>query len=221
MTHGDFMYELQTRLESGVVGVSEDSSTISIQLNRAYQFAYQYCLDHFPWFYVTAYDFSSVTAILYSSLTYPFRKLHGIEVSAATFGVARPAGFDEYFYIAGIPQLAGSATNPLFKVDKSQITIAPSCSGTLYYYRKFGDVADTATSTNITTLGAGTALLHPAFEEIIMLNAMISAYSRHMQIAELNMRQQDDMMSLIGVQQDKLNRELEPLVSWQRTAPSA
>jgi len=221
MNHGDFMYELQTRLESGVVGVSEDASTISIQLNRAYQFAYQYCLDHFPWFYVTSHSFTNVSAILYSSLAFPFRKLHAIEVPTATFGMAREAGFDEYFYINGIPQLAGRAGNPIYKVDKSQITISPACTGTLYYYKHFGDIADTDLTANITTLGTQDAILHPAFEEIVVLNAMISAYSRHMQVSELNMRQQDDMISLIGAQQDKLNRELEPLVSWQKVIPAA
>ncbi len=221
MTHGDFMYEAQVRLEAGVVGVSVDPSTVSIMLNRAYQFAYQYCLDHFPWFYMTSYSFAAQTTILFSALPKPFRKLHCITVPAATFGMSRKAEYNEYNYVNGIPQLQSRTGNPIHKVDQDRITIAPSSTGKVFYYRKIGDVADTAVSTNITTLGAGDALLHPAFEEIVMLQTLISAYSRHNQISELNLQQQNDMLKLIGTQQDRLNEELKPLASWQKIAPTA
>lgn len=212
------MQEVQVRLQRGVVSASLDSDTISILLNTAYQFVYPYCWQHFPWFYVKS---AAISASSSFSLPSDFRRIACVDVPTATFRYARIAGHREYDYINNVPDLAGKAANPICRVDSSALTINPAITGTMFYYMNIPDVASSATSTNITTMGSSNAFIHPVFEETIILQAMILAYARHMQIAKLNMQQQQDHMKMINLQKDKLDEQIKPYATWQREIPEA
>lgn len=217
-THGDLMQEVQVRLQRGVVTASLDSDTISILLNTAYQFVYPYNLQHFPWFYVKS---AAITASTSFTLPDDFRRIACVDVPLATFRYARIANHREYNYLQNIPDLASKTANPLCRVDATVLTIGTSLTGTLFYYMNIPDVASSATTTNITTMGTGNAFIHPVFEETIVLQAMILAYARHMQIAKLNQQQQDDHLKMIAMQKDKMDESLKPYATWQREIPEA
>jgi hypothetical protein len=224
MTHGQFVDALQVLLQRGVTGISGDAGTIAVLLNRSYQYAYQLCLAKYPWFYVWKEPFSAATSIDLTTITPEYRQLASMDCPLAATGTIRIAKRQEYPYIGKIPQLTGTTDNPIAVVNKTTIAISPVSTGTLYYYRKIptdfgitsGDLA-----TNITTLGAADALIHPAFENIIISKTMIAAYARHMQSEELTDAQRQEGIDLIIQGQAQLQTELEPLVRWKRVIPES
>lgn len=220
MTHGDFLQLLQVLLGRGVTGISGDMGTLSVILNSSYQFNYEYCLAKFPWFYARSLAYSG--NIDTTAIDPPFRKLAALEDSAALSGSVRIPSNSEYQYIINIPQQAAVASNPICRVDDNLIVINPNTSsGTMYYYQRIPDVPLADTSTNITTLGSGDALLHPSFENTIVAKALVHAYSRHVQDPDMNDNERQAYIKMIIDQQAYLDKELSPLGRWDRVVPES
>lgn len=212
MTHGDLKHELLVRLQRGVTGVSLDPAACDSILNTAYQWIYPFSLKQFPWMYVKSQPFVGVTSIPLAS---DFNGVHAIEVPTAFSGMARVATYREYPYLQQITVEAGTGANPLAVVNQTAITIAPSSTGTLFYYFKFGDVS--SDSTEITAFnGASDALIHPAFEGMLITQAMILARMRHMQASGLNAQQQVLQLQAITNQQMEQMKRLQPLEQWRK-----
>lgn len=212
MTHGDFKHELLVRLQRGVTSVSMEPAAADTILNMAYQWIYPYSLKQFPWMYVKSQAFAAVTSI---PLAADFNGIVGINVPTAFTGQARIASYREGPYLGQIAIEAGSAANPLAVLNQTAITIAPSSTGTLYYFFKFADVTNDATE--ITAFGgASVALIHPAYEGMIMTQAMILARMRHMQAAGLNGEQQMLQIQAITQQQNEQIQRLKPLEQWRQ-----
>jgi len=220
MTHGEFIKAMQVLLQRGVTGVSGDAGAISVLLNRSYQFAYQLCFTRYPWFYATSSSFSG-TSINTSTLNPKYRKLAVLECPTAELGMIREAKIQQFDYINNIIQEAASASNPLAKVIKDQIIISPSSTGTMYYYRRIPNITLADSTLNITTIGAGDALIHPAFEGTIIAKTLLAAYSRHVQSPDINDAQRQETVKLILDGNKRLNTELEPLMRWKRTIPES
>lgn len=224
MTHGEFVQAMQVLLQRGVTGVSADAGTIAVLLNRSYQYAYQLCRLKFPWFYVHSFDFSATTTIDLTALDPEFRQIAALTCPASPSGQIRIAKRQEFPFINGIPQLAGSTDNPIAVVNRTEVVIDPTSTGTMYYYRKIptdlgittGDLA-----TNITTLGTGDALIHPAFENVIMSLTSIAAYGRAQANPDITDAQKKEAVGLIIEGQKQLDQELEPLMRWKRVVPES
>lgn len=212
MTHGEFKQTLQVLLGRGVTSFTFDSGTADYILKAAYQDVYQFHFAQYPGFLVSSFGYSGSTIDL-TALVPPFRKANSITSDTGFFGQVRIADLSQYQVMQNIPSQQSNSSQPLARVDKTQVVLGNSGTGTFYYYRKIDDTL-IDDSTNITTLGAGDALLHPAFEDLILWYALMRAYARHLANGDLEESMVEEMSDMMIEQQAVITEQLKPLAQW-------
>ena len=208
------MDELLFRLKRGEITISMDPLTASEMLNKAYSFLYPVALKHFPWFYTKSVALGGSTALFTCPSDY--KDFICLVVPTAYKGMARYLTNREIETVQANSRLAGVASDPVcyeyFDTGSklTKLTIAPACDGTLYYLYRFGEVAASNTSFEVTNWGgANDPIIPGVMEELIILQAVLFSNQRHALSPDINPDALKQQLDSVQDQYDTLLEQMQ------------
>lgn len=208
MTVGQLLFDVEIWLRRYAIAQTIGRPELKLLFYEVFQEIYQHAIANNPEWFIKKAGFSGTSMALPSDfykIAAMVVDIHTIGNSTCTSGGVRIVDNDKWDSMQSNNRLKGTIADPIGKLEKTAITISPSCTGDCYYYRNYSESDLSTESTELS------ALLPIPYQQAVILKMQEKARLRQKQVPDVLVGNQEQVKSMAKASYKALSKSLKQI----------